>query len=310
MPCPAQLSPGVQHRSAKNNANPKQQRFTTKMRSQVHSNPQQKDHWTSNAYSTSASFVPQLTTEIVSWLSPEPRDTILDLGCGDGVLTARLRPRCSRIAGFDSSSNLINAAREAYGTEEALSWHVLDCRYLEGSELVKEGEYSKVFSNAALHWILRDPSTRMSVLKGVYKTLQPGGAFVFEMGGAGNVAEIHSATLAALVHQGVSIEKAREACPCFFPSEVLMRNILEEVGFRVERTKLEYRPTKLTSEKEGGLEGWMRLMAAQFLEVLDTEEKKEKVVREVCQVLHTILTHEEDGSMWLGYVRLKVMAFK
>ncbi len=134
--------------------------------------------------------------------------------------------------------------------------------------------------------------------------------FVFEMGGAGNVAEVHTALLAALVHQGVAIEKAREACPWFFPSEQLMKEMLEEVGFRVEKMKLEYRPTKLTTEKEGGLEGWVRLMGAKFLDVLPTDEKIEAVVREVCDVLQTVLTHEEDGSMWLGYVRLKVVARK
>ncbi|CAF9940009.1 hypothetical protein IMSHALPRED_001712 [Imshaugia aleurites] len=272
--------------------------------------PQAKDHWTANAYSTSASFVPLLTQEIVQWLDPRPHDTILDLGCGDGVLTTKIRSSCARVAGFDASANLINAAQNTYGTNRDLTWNVLDCRYLEHSNAVKEAEYTKVFSNAALHWILRDASTRMSVFRGAYRALRPGGTFVFEMGGAGNVADVHAALLAALVHQGVGIEKARESCPWFFPSEEMMKEMLEEVGFRVEQMKLAYRPTKLTEEKGGGLEGWLRLMGANFLDVLPTDEKKEAVVREVCDVLQTVLTHEEDGSMWLGYVRLKVVARK
>ncbi|KAL9073488.1 MAG: hypothetical protein Q9161_002909 [Pseudevernia consocians] len=271
---------------------------------------QGKDHWTANAYSASASFVPLLTQEIVQWLDPQPTDTILDLGCGDGVLTAKIRSSCSHVAGFDASANLIKAAENTYGSNEALAWNLLDCRYLEHSNAVKEAGYTKVFSNAALHWILRDASTRMSVFRGVYRALQPGGTFVFEMGGAGNVADVHTALLAALVHQGVGIEKAREACPWFFPSEDLMKEMLEQAGFKVEMMKLQYRPTKLTAEKEGGLGGWLRLMGANFLDVLSTEAKREAVVREVCDVLQTVLTHEEDGSMWLGYVRLKVVARK
>lgn len=271
---------------------------------------QGKDHWTANAYSASASFVPLLTQEIVQWLDPKPNDKILDLGCGDGVLTVKIRSSCSCITGVDASSNLIEAAQNTYGTNEGLTWNLLDCRYLEESKTIKEGEYSKVFSNAALHWILRDVSTRTSVFRGAYRALQPSGAFVFEMGGAGNVADVHTALLAALVHQRVGIEKAREACPWFFPSEKLMAEMLEKAGFRVEKMKLEYRPTKVTTEKEGGLEGWVRLMGANFLHVLPTNEKKEAVVREVCDVLQTVLTHEEDGSMWLGYVRLKVLARK
>lgn len=274
------------------------------------SKPQGKDHWNANAYSASASFVPLLTQEIVQWLDPQPNDIILDLGCGDGVLTAKIRSECSRVDGFDASANFINAAQNTYGSNEGLTWYLLDCRYLENSDAVKEAEYTKVFSNAALHWILRDTSTRMSVFRGVYRALKPGGTFVFETGGAGNCADVHTALLAALVHQGVGIEMAREACPWFFPSEKLMKEMLEETGFSVERMKLEYRPTKLTAEKEGGLEGWVRLMGAGFLDVLSSEDKKEAVVREVCDVLHTVLRHEEDGSMWLGYVRLKVAARK
>lgn len=272
--------------------------------------PHPKDHWTHTAYNTSASFVPLLAQEITAWLDPHPTDTILDLGCGDGPLTAKIAQRSAHVAGYDASANLIDAARSNYDTVSNLSWHVLDCRYLESSGDVKEEGYDKVFSNAALHWILRDASTRMSVLRGVYKALRPGGEFVFEMGGAGNCADVHAALLAALVHRGVSIEKARETSPWFFPSELLMKNMLEEIGFQVQRSKLEYRPTKLTAEGGGGLEGWVRLMGAQFLDILDTEESREAVVREVRDVLQTILTHEEDGSMYLGYVRLKVVARK
>ena len=274
------------------------------------STQQPKDHWTQEAYSASASFVPELATKIVSWLDPQSSDCILDLGCGDGPLTAKIKARCASVAGFDASTNMIEAARKSYGSAPGLSWHVQDCRHIEDSADVEAGAYSKVFSNAALHWILRDPSTRTAVFRGAFRALKPGGKLAFEMGGAGNVAEVHAALLAAVVHQGASIEEAREATPWFFPSEALMKRMLGEVGFKVEKSELEYRPTRLTTEKDGGLEGWARLMGAQILEVLPSEEKREVAVREVCDVLKTILTHEEDGSMWLGYVRLRVLARK
>ena len=184
-----------------------------------------------------------------------------------------------------------------------------DCRYLEEEGVLEEGAYDKVFSNAALHWILRDERMRMSVLRAAYRALKPGGQLIFEMGGKGNVADVHAALLGALVHCGVGIEEAREACPWFFPSEEFMRGMLEAVGFVVERMEVEYRPTKLTTEASGGLEGWVRLMGAKFLEVVD-EGKKQRAVREVCDVLESVLRREEDGSMWLGYVRLRVLARK
>ena len=269
-----------------------------------------KDHWTPQAYSASASFVPELTSKIVGWLDPQTEDIILDLGCGDGLLTAKIKERCASVTGFDSSSNLLEAARRNYGSISNLFWYTQDCRYLEDCQDSTDSAYSKVFSNAALHWILRDASTRMSVFRAAFRALKPGGELVFEMGGAGNVAEVHAALLAAVVHQGVGIEAAREAVPWFFPSEELMKKILGEVGFVVKKSELEYRPTRLTTEKEGGIEGWARLMGAQILHILPSHEKREAAVREVCDVLKTILTHEEDGSMWLGYVRLRFHARK
>lgn len=174
------------------------------------------------------------------------------------------------------------------------------------------GEWDKCFSNAALHWILRAESTRNQVLKDVHAALKQDGLFVFEMGGHGNVAEVRAAFLAALVAHGVSITKAREVDPWFFPSETWARKALETAGFEVEKIEIEYRPTKLnpaTEDGKGGIEGWARLMGAQFLEAV-SEDKRDSVVRHVLDTLKTIITREEDGSMYIGYVRLRAAARK
>lgn len=126
------------------------------------------------------------------------------------------------------------------------------------------------------------------------------------MGSHGNVPEALTALTFALVQQGISIEKAREVTPWFFPSESWMKDALETVGFSVEHIETEYRPTKLTSTGNGGLAGWVRLMGAQFLEIL-SPEKQDAVVRQICDVLQNVVTRE-DGSQWLGYVRLRGIA--
>lgn len=165
-------------------------------------------------------------------------------------------------------------------------------------------------SNAALHWILKDGTTRLPVLQAIHKSLKPSGSFVFEMGCHGNCSEVHTALLSALVHQGGrSIEEAREASPWFFPSEDWMRKTLESIGFSIDKLEVEYRPTKLTTNESGGIEGWVRLMAASMLEKLD-EHRKESAVRETCDLLESIITRDEDGSKWLGYVRLRGVAIK
>ncbi|KAL8664381.1 MAG: hypothetical protein Q9202_003070 [Teloschistes flavicans] len=269
-----------------------------------------KDHWTPTAYTTSASFVPALAHKITQWLSPAPTDRLLDLGCGDGLLTAQLKPLSQSITALDASPNFITAAKQNHATTPGLSFHVHDCRYLDRWNGFAAVGFDKVFSNAAMHWILRDEGTRDGVLRDTFTMLKPGGAFVFEMGGKGNVAEVHAALMAAVVHAGVTVERARELCPWFFPSEEGMRGLLERVGFVVEKAEVEYRPTRLTEAEEGGIEGWVRLMGARFLEGVEREGRREEVVREVCEVLRTVIMREEDGSWWLGYVRLRVLARK
>ncbi|KAL2870117.1 class I SAM-dependent methyltransferase [Aspergillus lucknowensis] len=269
---------------------------------------QPKDHWSSEAYSTSAAFVPKLTQTLLRYLDPKPTDKVLDIGCGDGKFTDLFLPHVERVLGVDSSPAMIEAARKDYGGEKA-DFRVLDCCYLEQDASVANGTWDKVVSNAALHWILRNESTRISTLRGIYASLKPGGTFVFEMGGHGNVGEVTTALMYALVRQGVPIEKAREVYPWFFPSVSWMTSTLESIGFKVVKMEMEHRPTLLTSSVNGGLAGWVRLMGASFLEVL-APEKREAAVKEICGVLEMVVTRAEDGSQWLGYVRLRGTAQK
>lgn len=271
-----------------------------------------KDHWSSEAYSSAAGFVPKLTTTVVSYLDPQPNDTILDIGCGDGELTAQIAKSASRVLGVDASKSFITSAKEKHGSVHNCSFILNDSTQLQDCQEAVSGKWDKAFSNAAMHWILREPSTRASFFENVHKALKPGGRFVFEMGGKGNVAEIHTASTAALLHAGVPLDRAREASPWFFPSTQWMSAALEKAGFEVEKCELEYRPSLLTADKQdgsGGIMGWARLMCAQLLEAAP-EEKREQVLREICDVIETVITREEDGSRYLGYVRLRAVANK
>ncbi|KAK5011971.1 hypothetical protein LTR16_005034, partial [Cryomyces antarcticus] len=263
------------------------------------------------AYSSAASFVPKLITTVLSYLAASPGDRILDIGCGDGPLTATIAASAAAVLGLDASPSFIRTAQSTHSAPN-LTFAVHDCTRLAACPDAVDGSWDKVFSNAALHWILRDAATRRDVLRDVRRALKPGGRFVFEMGGAGNVAEIHAAFLAVLVAHGIPITKARAANPWFFPSDAWMRGALGDAGFDVERVEIEYRPTPCTpaTESGGGLEGWLRLMGAQFLEAVEEGEARESVLRDVLAVLESVITREEDGNAWIGYVRLRGVAVK
>ena len=246
----------------------------------------------------------------------KPTDNILDIGCGDGALTIKLAEAAHKghVMGLDASASMIETAKNLYPVEKPPfpEFHLQDCTRLSQSpQSIQErlvGSWDKVFSNAALHWILRNPETRMDVFRDIHSALRPDGIFVFEMGGAGNVGEVNAALVGGLMAHGVAAVDARNANPWFFPDEIWMRKALETTGFEVERLELEYRPTQLTADSEGGITGWIKLMGADFLEQVRESERQE-VIKWACAALEDIITRE-DGSKWIGYVRLRGVAKK
>lgn len=103
----------------------------------------------------------------------------------------------------------------------------VDCRYLDKEASLTNGSFNKVFTNAALHWILRDPATRANTIRGCYNALKPGGLFVGETGVLGNVAEVHATIISALVTQGIPVQQAIEAGPWWFPTVEAMKQLVE-----------------------------------------------------------------------------------
>lgn len=287
--------------------------------------------WSADRYSSAAAFVPQLTTKVLQLIDPQPSDRILDVGCGDAKFTSKYLGGVSEVLGVDASASFIETANAAYGAGS--DWaseiaakegegrgrfrgKVVDCRFLPADAEVSGGQFDKVVSNAALHWILRDEKTRTETLRGCYEALKPGGVFVFEMGGAGNVAEMHTSFVSALLHHtSCSVAEARAVSPWYFPDVKEMEGLLEGVGFMVEEgsLELEYRPTKMETRPDGtpNVEGWVRLMGRQFLDRAHKEGKEEEVVREVCDVVETQgICGRADGRGEMGYVRLRGLVRK
>src|SRR4051794_26250447 len=98
--------------------------------------------WSPLDYAANAGFVPQLGASILEKLAPKPGERILDLGCGDGVLTERITASGAVVVGIDSSPEMV-ASAQARG---------LDARLMNANALSFEAEFDAVFSNAVLHW--------------------------------------------------------------------------------------------------------------------------------------------------------------
>jgi trans-aconitate methyltransferase len=145
--------------------------------------------WDADAYAEHAAFVPALGGAVLELLAPKPGERILDLGCGDGVLTQRLVDAGAIVTGFDPDPGLL-AKTAARG---------IDIIEGDGQRLDFYAEYDAVFSNAALHWM----PDHDAVFAGVHRALVPGGRFAVECGGFGNIAAIRTAIRAVAVRHRV-----------------------------------------------------------------------------------------------------------
>ena len=141
----------------------------------------------------------------------------------------------------------------------------LDARLLDGRFLDQAADlrnFDAIFSNAALHWVLRDPATRARFFAGCRAALRPGGRVVSESGALGNVAEVHAALVLALMRRGVGAAAARDAAPWWFPSLEAMRALVEGAGLEWVRGEVELRQTELTAGEDGGIRGWYVRLAS------------------------------------------------
>ena len=248
--------------------------------------PEPTDHWNAGRYEANARFVSDLGAGVVEWLGPRPGERILDLGCGDGALTERLIAAGADVIGTDFSADMVAGAK-ARG---------IDARVADGHALDFAAEFDAVFSNAALHW-MTDPD---AVIAGVARALKPGGRFVAEFGGHGNVAAIRVA-LSSVIERLTGRTDAPGGI-WYFPGCDEHRARLERGGFKVDRISLIPRPTPIPSD----MAGWLETLAAPVLASVP-ETLRAQVRDEAVALLRPALC--EPGGNWTAdYIRIRFEA--
>jgi SAM-dependent methyltransferase len=168
---------------------------------------------------------------------------------------------------------------------------------MDGHALQFDREFDAVFSNAALHW-MKQPAL---VVDGAWRALKPGGRFVGEFGGHGNVATVVAALEAALRERGID---AATFNPWYFPTDEEYRALLAARGFAVNTSTLFPRPTPLP----GDVVGWLETFAQSFAAALASSARA-TFFDEVMESCRPKLCDSE-GRWHADYVRLRFSATK
>lgn len=247
---------------------------------------EESNSWNAKRYNRDAAFVSQMALPVVDLLAPQSGESILDLGCGEGALAAKIAETGAEVIAVDLNADMVAHAK-ARG---------LDAYVMSATRLPFASRFDAVFSNAVLHWV-KEADTAVAQVR---KVLRPGGRFVAEFGGHGNA---HTAVTAMQEVFRRHPEFGTFENPWYFPSPEEYRALLEAQGFRVEYIELIPRPTPVES-----VAVWLDLFANGVTSHLSPGEL-ETCKNEVSSLSEPTLFDPQKG--WhVDYVRLRVKAVK
>ena len=249
------------------------------------------ESWDAALYDRQYGFVWQQAVDLVTLLSPQPGERVLDVGCGTGHLTALIAESGAETVGIDASPAMIEQAR--------LNFPTLKFEVADALDFVAQDRFDAVFTNATLHWILEP----IRLITRVHEALNVDGRFVGEFGGQGNLHRLLEGLRSAIDEMRLSVPSLTS---WYFPTVEEYRILLEQQGFQVVSATLFDRLTPLAGG-EKGLQAWMGMFVKWFLHNLTTEQQ-DRVVSEMERRLRPILYR--NGSWYADYRRLRFHAVR
>lgn len=256
--------------------------------------------WNPSDYRRHSSAQQLWARELIDKLRLRGDEAVLDLGCGDGKVTAEIAARVPQgsVLGVDRSEGMIDFARSSFPAE---AFPNLRFRTADARALPFAGEFTVVFSNAALHWV-RD---HRPVLHGIARSLKPGGRTLLQMGGQGNAAGVLS-----VLDELTASSPWREhfdafSCPYGFHSPADYRIWLEEAG--LEPRRVELIPKDMIHAGSDGLAGWIRTTWLPYTERVP-EADRDAFVAEVVRRYVERFPPDARGQVHVAMVRLEVEA--
>jgi trans-aconitate 2-methyltransferase len=258
--------------------------------------------WSAGDYAENSSAQFEWARELIAKLNLRGGEAVLDIGCGDGKVSAAIA-RClphGFVVAIDSSREMIelanrNHSREAFSN---ITFQLMDARSIQFSE-----KFDVVFSNAVLHWI---PDHR-PVLKGIKASMKKGGRILFQMGGQGNAEEVFAAAELLIAQEPWSGYFKNFSFPYRFYGAEKYGRLLVETGF--EANRIELIPKDMTQRGKEGLTGWIRTTWLPYTERIPNHLREEFVSAIADRYIKTH-SLDAEGMVHVSMVRLEVEATK
>ncbi|HEY5232692.1 MAG TPA: methyltransferase domain-containing protein [Verrucomicrobiae bacterium] len=261
--------------------------------------------WNAADYAANSVVQQAWARELIAKLNLRGDEHVLDVGCGDGKVTAEIArhlPR-GRAVGIDASPQMIAFARKTFPASEItnLKFQICDARKIHLQTFRKK--FDVIFSNAALHWA----DNHQAILRGAASVLKSGGRLVVSCGGKGNAQDVFVA-----LRPEMRLKRWREffrkmPTPYFFYSPADYQKWLPKFGFKINSLKLA--PKDAAYPGADGFATWLRTTWIPYIQRV-TENLREEFISAVTQRYIARHPADADGNVHVKMVRLEIEAEK
>jgi trans-aconitate 2-methyltransferase len=282
--------------------------------------------WDAAAYAANSAVQQSWARELIAKLQLRGDEQVLDVGCGDGKVTAEIARAVlrGRVLGVDASAEMIAFAKKTFPASKIsnLKFQVCDAREMGkvwlGSESKplspalspfgrgegeKSGAFDLVFSNAALHWV----DDHEAVLRGAASVLKPGGRLVISCGGKGNAHDVFLALRPEMRLQRWREYFRKMPMPYFFYATGHYEKWLPKFGFKIHALKLT--PKDATYPGGEGLATWLRTTWLPFVQRVP-DNLREDFIAAVTRRYVAKHLPDGQGNVHVRMVRLEIDAEK
>jgi trans-aconitate 2-methyltransferase len=257
-----------------------------------------------NAADYAANSVVQQTwaRELIAQLHLRGDEHLLDVGCGDGKVTAEIARAVRRglVTGIDASPQMIKFAKKTFPASKIpnLEFRIMDARKIKFAQ-----RFDVIFSNAALHWV----DDHEKILRGAAAVLKSGGRLVVSCGGKGNAQDVF-----VTLRPEMRLKRWREffrkmPTPYFFYAPDDYKKWLPKFGFKIQKIKLA--PKDATYNGAEGFATWLRTTWIPYVQRVP-ENLREEFIEAVTQRYVVKHPPDADGKVHVRMVRLEIDAIK
>ena len=256
--------------------------------------------WDADDYETHSSSQQQWARDAIRALKLAGDERVLDIGCGDGKVTAELAAHIpdGSVLGIDSSKTMIEYAHRRF---PPTFFPNLQFRWGDATRLTYRHDFDLIVSFASLHWI----SDHVAVLAGIKRALKPSGRTLLQFGGKGNAALISDVANDLATDRRWKGYFVGFSYPWFFYGVEEYRGFMSRVGLSAER--IELIPKDMVHDGKEALKGWLRTVFIPYTGRLP-EALRENFVEQIASVYIERQPLDENGHVHVQMVRLEVQA--